>query len=289
MRDTLTSPRVEDMKRKRHYYHIRLSILLFILFISFIGALGYFSSHPRIIIKNIVISGTRIINPVDVESLVKNDLLGRYVFLFAKVNSLIYPHEKIYKDILNQFPRIETLSIYHDNLITLHVAITERSGSYLYCGQGVPEAFFDIGENCYFINDDGYIFDKSPYFSGNVYFKYYMELSSGVSVNPLGLQMLPKDRFHEISRFIDRITMLGFKPIYLVIDKDGTNTIYLNHDINPNIPKIIFKNNNDLDLILSNLSVSMAKKEFANEINGNYDNLLYIDLRFNNKVVYKFQ
>jgi hypothetical protein len=43
-----------------------------------------------------------------------------------------------------------------------------------------------------------------------------------------------------------------------------------------------------LDIILDNLSVSMGKPEFANDIHSKYDTLLYIDLRFDNKVLYKF-
>lgn len=289
MRDTLTSPRVEDMKRKLRAYHIRLSILLFILFISIVGALSYFSAHPKITIRNIVVTGTRIINPADIESLVQSDIVGRYLRLFKKSNGLIYPHKKIYNDLITQFPRIEKLAIYRDNFTTLHIDITERSGSYLYCGAIVPEAISDVGENCYFVNSDGYVFDKAPYFSGNVYFKYYIA-SKNIDLNkPLGAHILLPDDFHILARFIDGITSLGFKPIYVVIDNDGLGTLYLSHTVESTSPKIVFKSTDNLDTMLSNLSVSMGKKEFANEVNSKYTTLLYIDLRFNNKVVYKFQ
>ena len=48
-------------------------------------------------------------------------------------------------------------------------------------------------------------------------------------------------------------------------------------------------NTDDFDMILDNLSISMKKKEFAEEINTKYNTLLYIDLRFKNKVLYKFK
>ena len=54
-------------------------------------------------------------------------------------------------------------------------------------------------------------------------------------------------------------------------------------------PKIIFKEDNDLGVILDNFATAMGEKEFANEINSKYDTLLYIDLRFKNKVLYKFE
>lgn len=289
MRDNLTSPRVEDMKRKRRRYRIRLTILSSILFISLVGALSYFSFHSRITLHTVNVTGTRIINPSHIESFVKENMSGKYVHLFSKRNSFIYPKKSIYNSIITEFPRIDTLSIYRDNLSTLHVAITERSGAYLYCGSTVPEVQSEIGENCYFINNDGYVFDKAPYFSGNVYFKYYISTSLNDSSDPLGLQILPQDNFHNLAQFVDGVTLLGFKPTHVVVAPDGSAELYLNPSGSLTSPKIIFKNNESMHTVLDNLSVSMKKPEFANEINSKYSSLLYIDLRFNNKVVYKFQ
>jgi len=277
------------MKRKVRRYRIRFSILLFILFISIVGSLAYFSSYPRLVFNKINVNGTRIINPSDIESSLQEGMKGKYVYLFTRNNSLIYPKKTIYNNLLAKFPRIETLAIYRDNLNTLHVDITERAGAYLYCGELVPEMASDIGENCYFVNNDGYVFDKAPYFSGNLYFKYYMPLPDGSANNPLSKQILPPSSFHALARFVDSITDLGFKPNYVVLDKDGNATLYLNHAPNATNTQIIFKNNENIDTMLANLSASMKKSEFANEINSKYSSLLYIDLRFNNKVIYKFQ
>ncbi len=289
MRDTLTSPRLEDMKRKRRARRRRMLILLAILFVVFVGALAYFSAHPRVTISTVVVSGTRIINPEDLEDTVRENLTGKYAYLFKKSNSLIYPRKRIYDTLSREYTRIENLSIYRDNLTTLHVAVTERSGSYLYCGAAVPELVSEIGENCYFINSDGYVFDKAPYFSGNVYFKYYMKIPEDESSNPLGKQMIAKERFYMLAQFIDGVSMLGLDPTYVVVDGEDTGTLYLDHADMATSPKIIFKNTDTVLSMLDNLRASMAKQEFANEIKSKYSTLLYIDLRFNNKVVYKFQ
>jgi hypothetical protein len=151
----------------------------------------------------------------------------------------------------------------------------------------LPEIKDEIGENCYFINNDGYIFDKAPYFSGDIYFKYYTNIKGDI-LNPLGLQVLNPERFHGIVRFMDGVSSLGFKPSYWVISSDGIYSLYLKPANDNSKPKIIFKEDNNLIEILDNLSISMNKKEFANEINQKYDVLSYIDLRFKNKVLYKF-
>jgi hypothetical protein len=288
MRDIPTSPRVIQIKRKHRLQTIRLSIFFPILFFSIVWALSFFSDDKHMVIDNITITGTHIINQDDVKSEIYKDISGKYIYLFSKSNSLIYPRKQIYNDLRLKFPRIETLSISRKDFKTLHVDISERTGSFLYCGTDVPQNSEQIGENCYFINNDGYIFDKAPYFSGNVYFKYYT-ISEGNEENPLGQQMISADKFHRIMRFIDKISSIGFKPIYIVLGQDGIDHLYLNHGENNTIPEIIFKDNDDLDLIQDNLSIAMRKSEFANEINSKYNTLLYIDLRFNNKVLYKFQ
>lgn len=287
MRDLLTSPQIENMKRKRRKRRLRLVVLIFILFITLIYGLSYFSSHKHITINHIVINGTKIISASEMESFIDDKLSGKYIYLFARSNSLIYPKDEIYNDLLKTFPRIETLKINRNHWNTLQISITERFGSYLYCGEKVPEIKSDIGENCYFLNSDGYIFDKAPYFSGDVYFKYYVSLP--LDSNILGQHIFDPERFHAFTRFIDGITLLNFTPIYLVVEEDGIHSLYLANRSGVTSPKIIFKSEDDLAVILNNLSTAMSKTEFANEINSKYATLLYIDLRFKNKVLYKFQ
>ncbi|MBK5215395.1 MAG: hypothetical protein JJE53_01115 [Candidatus Pacebacteria bacterium] len=288
MRDIPTSPRIIEIRHKRRVRTLRLSILFFILFASIVWATSYFSADKHITIDKVVVTGTHIIDESDIEEEVFKNISGKYFYLYSRSNSFLYPNKFIYNNLIKNFPRIESLSVYRDNLKTLHIDITERIGSSLYCGSSIPTNIEDVGENCYFINNDGFIFDEAPYFSGNVYFKYYMNLGNGI-VNPKGKQTMEVDDFHKISRFIDKIDSFGFKSIYIVIEQDGTNYLYLNHGSNDTTPNIIFKNTDDLDMILDNLSISMKKEEFANEINTKYNTLLYIDLRFKNKVLYKFQ
>jgi hypothetical protein len=101
--------------------------------------------------------------------------------------------------------------------------------------------------------------------------------------------MLDIDEFHRLARFIDGVTALGFNPTYVYKDNEGINYLFLNHSESGTLPKIMFKSDSDWGIIGDNLSIAMRKKEFADEINSKYNTLLYIDLRFENKVLYKFQ
>lgn len=286
MKDIPKSPHLIKMKQKRRKRFVYLGITFFVLIIIIIISAGYFSSDQRVTINNIEINGTKIIDSEDVEQIIKKNLEGKYFFLFSKANFLIYPQRKIYNDLTKEFPRIKDLSVTKKGANTVRIEITERAGSYLYCGATIPEVKADVGENCYFVNDDGYIFDKAPYFSGDVYFKYYLSLN-GKENSPLGEQMMGKERFHEMTRFVDQVRQIGFDPVYLVIEKDNLESLFLKTNSIPH--KIIFKEADNLGVILGNLRVAMEQREFRDEIFGKYDKLDYIDLRFVNKVLYKFQ
>lgn len=288
MKDIPLSPRIIEIKRKRRVLKIRLIVLFSILFILTVWLLSYLSSVKNVSIKEVTIIGTHIVDQTEIEQIIRNDISGKYLGIFSKNNSLIYPRKKIYDDLTESFPRIESLSIYIDSLNSLRVDIVERKGRYLYCGDKIPEHKNDVGENCYFINNDGLIFDKAPYFSGNVYFKYYLKVPYEKD-DLLGKQMLQSEEFYRVTRFVDGVSSIGFKPIYLEFGDNNTGYLYLNHNSKNESPKIIFKTDDDLNIIEENLDIAMSKKEFRDEINLKYDSLSYIDLRFNNKVLYKFR
>lgn len=285
MKDIPLSPRIIEIKRKRRVEKWRKVILFIILFGVIVYALSYFSSNENITIDKVEITGNHIISSESIEERILSNMSSKYLYLFSKANTFIYPRQKIYDDLIFNFPRIEELSIYRDGMKIIHVDLKERVGAYLYCGPSVPLDKNEVGENCYFINDDGFVFDKAPYFSGNIYFKYYVDMNEE---NPLGKQILPKDNFHRLMRFVEGTRSIGFDPIYIVIREDGSNHLYLDSSNGLN-PEIIFKNNTDYEIIMENLSLAMKKKEFSNEINSKYNSLLYIDLRFKDKVLYKFQ
>ncbi len=287
MKNLPTPQRIIEIKRKRRARNLRRVFLFLVLILTLAIASAYFSSNKKLTINEVKVEGTSIIDSVEVISRVEKNLEGKYYRLYSRANSLIYPKNKIYDDLLETFPRIKDLSIDRQNFNTLSIKIKERLGSYLYCGDSVPEIQSEVGENCYFINNDGYIFDKAPYFSGNVYFKYYTKIEN--QENPLSQNMIEAELFHKLMRFIDGIRDLNFKPVSLFMGEDGIFSLYLDHNDGDSIPEILFKDENDLENILSNLSTAMNKSEFANEINSKYSSLSYIDLRFKNKVLYKFE
>jgi hypothetical protein len=284
-RDIITTPRMLELLRRKRKRQNFVAFILFVLLIGVVIGLSYLSGYEKLVITDVVVEGTHIIDQAEVKGLVQKDLSGKYVYLFRKANTFIYPSHKLHDDIIKAFPRTDKLEIKRLGLKGLSINITERSGSYLWCGSDIPKEVSKIGEDCYFLNTDGYIFDKAPYFSGDVYFKFYIPLGEGV--DPLGSKVLPPEIFKPTINFIDGVTSLGLHPVSLIMNNEMEYVLNLSHTSTSN-PKILFNKESDLPTIFSNLAAAFSKPEFKNEIMNKYNTLKYIDLKFKNKVLYKF-
>ena len=111
MRDIPRSPRIEELRRKRQKRNLGLAFLLLLtLFLILIG-LSLLSRIRGLCINQIEINGNNVIKKNEIETLVSKHLEGKYIYLFPKSNSLIYPRVKIYNDLIYSFPRIEDLFV----------------------------------------------------------------------------------------------------------------------------------------------------------------------------------
>jgi len=287
MRDIPASPRIVEIKKKRRRKIIRLSILFVLIFAGLVFGLSCLSREKHITIDKIKVTGAYVLGEEEITEIAKEELAGRYLYLFARNNTFIYPKVDIQESLLKNFPRIEELTIGLNGLKELEINITERKGEFLYCGNKIPENKIDIGDNCYFLNDEGLIFDEAPYFSGDIYFKFYIPLAD--DSDPLGKKILDGDKFHELAYFFNKINKTGLKTVYFELGSDGINNLYLEQKNNLYNPKIIFKDEDSLDVLLENFTLAMKKDEFSNELMSKYNTLDYIDLRFKNKILYKFR
>ncbi len=283
----VTSPRIEEIKRRKKR-RIRFAILFYsVSFIVLVVLFTLVSRIPKLHIKNIEVNGTHIVDSTQVIDYTNSQISGRYLYLFDKKNAFIYPNNKIQKDLVKKFPRINNIDISLRGFHTIVIDITERTGSYLWCGASIPEVVSDAGDNCYFVNSDGKVFDQAPYFSGNVYFKFYIPIDTVDDV--FNKQVLDQPTFQKVISFTDGLEALGVHAVSVVMNNPAEYAFHLDRKSNIAEPVIYFNSENDLNKIFQNFSSAMSKDEFRNQINTKYDVLQYIDLRFNNKVLYKFR
>lgn len=291
-KDVLSSPRLLELKKARHKTRQRKLILFLCLFISIIIGLTYLSRQPRFKINDIAISGNQVVDARLIKSITEDNLKGQYFWLFPKASTLLYPRNKIKEDILNTFKRLNSIDLKMGDSGMLEVVVRERDGKYLWCGASMPHGDENVPTTlidedlCYFMDSEGYIFDNAPYFSGDIYFRFFGHIDGD---EPLGVFFL-REQFANFIKFKEVLNKMNLKTAALFTKDDGDVLMYLSSkSILVNSPKIIFKKDADLDKIVENLQAALSTDPLKSGFNNNYENLEYIDLSFGNKVYYKFR
>lgn len=277
-RNVLNSPRLTELKKRRRkavLNKILLSLLgLVIVFFLF----AYLSRLKNLNIAEIQVIGNEIMDTGEIQATVEGEVAGKFLWLFPKGNILIYPQDSIKKTLLDKFKRIKKIDLSIEDNKTLIINVTERVAKYTWCG----DAPFQIEEKCHFLDEDGYIFDEAPYFSGEVYFKFF---GQPVSVH----NYFPQQNFNQLVSFIDMLVEMKLKPVSLYITLNKDAEIFLSKGNTAKTePKIIFKLDADLENIGSNLKTALNTEPLKSDMNKRYSMLEYIDLRFGNKVYNKF-
>lgn len=286
-KNTINSPRLNEIRRKRHKA-LRNKVLFFSFLFIFLLTLASFALHiKKINIKNIEIVGNKVVENKDIIKIAENELNGNYLWIFPKSNFLIYPKNNIKNKLTTNLTRLNNISISTKDSETLLIETNEYEGKYLWCGIN-PVAEMDITNKCYFMDSSGYIFDEAPYFSGEIYFKIFgnsfnAQLNNN---NPIGSSFL-KENFNNLISFKNSLEMMGIQSYSFVLDENGDGNMFISKNLTG--AKIIFKINSDYPKIIGNLESIINTEPLASTIKNKLNTLNYIDLRFGNKVYYKLQ
>lgn len=281
-RNVLNSPGLLEFKKRRHKVFLKKILLLLFGILAFFSLLAFLSRLDNFNINSVKILGNNVLETEAIEKLVNEQMSGYYLWFFPKTNFILYPQDTLVKELKNKFKRIKDISINDKNIKTLEVSLTEREAKYTWCGDSAELRFLQDSENkCYFVDEDGYVFDEAPYFSGNIYFKFYGTQSESY---------FSKQNFKQLISFRDVLVDMGLKPIALYMTNDGDIQIFLS-SMNPSSmePKIILKADADFQNVAENLQVALDTEPLKSKFKNKYSTLEYIDLRFGNKVYDKFQ
>ena len=256
----------EKKQKRRRIKLVLLSISLLLLISLFI----YLSRHERFQINEVVVPGEEVVDREEIVSTTKRLLTGYYLWAIPKTNAFFYPRHTIKEVLLKEFPRFKSINLDINDFHTLSVNIEERVPFALYCKNT---------SECYFIDEDGFIFALAPSFSGVVYFIYTTE---EVIENPLGERLVPIEEFRKLLEFMETLRALNIYPEGLKTSKDEYKLLL------PTGGEIVWRKDSNLTLIYSNLEAFLADDSIRAKSDF-LDKILYLDLRTENKVFYKFK
>lgn len=281
-RSTNSRDRILRMRQTRKREK-RRKFLLWLLGVGcIIGLIIFLARLPRLQITTVTVLGNEVLATKDIEDEVRATLSGNYFFVFPKTNALLYPKNTLRKDLLKKFPRLKTLEINHPSLEELVIGITERRSIYLWCG---PTLLSEEKKSCYYTDEKGYIFSKSPYFSGEVYFKFYGAKVPLDENNPLTESIADLELFSKLLTFKDSLTQIGLNPYALILSETESKFLVT---INDTTTRIILSDKNDFGRVFTTLSSALTVEPLASALKEGGTPIDYIDLRYANKVYFKF-
>lgn len=276
------------LRRRKRKIFFRKSSLLLALFVIVVGGLIFLSWRPFLQIKEVSVAGINVLPENELLNEVEDVLGGRYLLVFPKRNIFLAPQRALEKNLKITYPRIETIDIDIDTKRKLNIVLTEREGQYLWC-DGVSVSAEQEQSDCYYMDDRGKIFDKAPYFSaGNIYFSFYGNISDDIEDQILGERYLSMEEFMKLTSFIDSLDKMDIKSF--ACKEEGDDFIlYLGTKKSSNMPYMSWRRDIDMAHLKSNVDSAFATEPFKTRYKDDFASLEYIDLRFENKVYYKFK
>jgi hypothetical protein len=225
--------------------------------------------HDRFLVKQIDIRGNEVTPDEEIVDIVNGRVEGKYLGLIPKSNFLLVREDAISEEILSKIPRVSSALVDTQGMDTLVIDISERKPSALYC-----EDVSDVGNpsKCFFLDDTGNIFSKAPDFSGSVYVIYSSEPAIEV---PLRTQLIEPGEFAEIRSFLSDISKVDLAP-RAVVKRGAEYAAILSGGT-----ELKWKSGQNLSALASDLTSFLndpKTKKIA------FGDLLYIDLRFENKI-----
>ncbi len=278
--DILASSR--QLRRKRRA--IKVSLILFCIFLFAGIVIGFFNLR-KFRIQQISIEGAIGLDQEQIKGETLNFLKGKYLKLFPYDNIFILPEMKLTADLLETFPLLKKIAVGRDFPQKISIAVEERKAEALWCAgsdsASIPASATSTldslpKESCVFADSDGFIFQPAPNFSGAIFLKFFDEREQPSAI---GKMIMNSPEFKKLSSFAGLLKENGFDVSKIILKDAGIYEVHLKEGW-----YILLNDKNEPDQTFGNLELVLDQ-----EIKEKRPNLDYIDLRFGQKVFYKFK
>ncbi len=217
------------------------------------------------------------LNERALESHIAAVLAGRYGWIFPRALLLAAPVREIEDALKKSFPRIGDVLVEKKFPDTLSVIITERTFFAVLCGTPKEETEISV-PRCVSVDAQGVAYDNAPHVEGTLIRKIesdFENITFGETVVEPGLMYIigvAIDQFDRAAGIkITTSVVSGRVPSEIRLKADDGFSIIMKTDNNPAESARVFK------------------KVLDGEIRGRRRDLEYVDLRFGNKVFYKYR
>ena len=249
-------------------------IVFFAIGISLLSRLHYFQ------LSEVKVVGNDAILESEINDVVFTTARNRSSFFIQKDSLLFIPKKAIKNQLYLSYPRLKTIEISKDFPRSLTIDVTEHSSDIVWCK--------DIGSQCFFIDRDGVLIDESPYFSGDAYFRIYNDSFGGIT----GDILVSFEKLQNIQQFRELLQKQMFITTHSLVMKDEDTFAFRItaplRSLNDSPELLVIQDFNPEATVLNILTI-MSDPSFVASYSKHPEKLEYIDLRFGNKVYFKFK
>ncbi|MBI2482390.1 MAG: FtsQ-type POTRA domain-containing protein [Candidatus Vogelbacteria bacterium] len=266
-------------RSRRYYWWLALAILI-------LASLVFMIETPWLQIKTVTVVGNKVVTDSEIMLVVESLSVGRYFYVIPKNHIVWYPIAKIKQQLSTTLPRLQRVEIYRRNFNEVEIKIVERSPLALWC-VGVGH------DRCFFIDQTGLVYAPAPWFSRALFF----EIIGTTSPVTLPAEPVPAFYLLKLVQFAaagpsllatTSSDVIRFESAELWPAGDAVFTVR-NYNLGPILTwQLRIDLDQDLEVTGRNLSSVWHSNTFQQEFKTKHILLDYLDVRFGNKVFYKF-
>jgi cell division septal protein FtsQ len=245
-------------------------------------------ARPTVRIQDVRIQGAGSTPTQLLQASVRAALTGMYAGMVPKDNTFFVNTANVRDRLLSLFPRLKDAQVRRDGLSALAVLVTERTPRALWCGDIVPSIAYEAGRthtddepeelwgSCYLMDDESYIFAAAPVYTGNVLPRYYGPLDHA---EPIGQHFISPQEFDYWSSLYAALSDAHLNVrAFLVVDEQEIE-FYLADGV-----RVLARRDTTPEKIVRQLTAAHGAPSV-----GDFSTIEYIDLRFPDKVYYKYR
>ena len=265
------SPKRETLRARRKRFRALALLAVAALFVLLGYGVGYASYLPRFSIDRIEVRGASDIRPKLVEVFVATKLWDGSPALLSESNILFFPRAEIEAALRDFSSRIASVNVSRESLLAnaLIVTVEERKPFARWC---------DSVKACFAMDSGGIVFapaSTTPTFET----PYVFEGSLPEAGDPVGQAYLA-GQLPAVLALLERLGQSSFSPERIVALGEQDYSVELREGF-----ALRVSYGGDVGAIVKNLELVAGSEA----LRGKERELEYIDLRFGNRVYYKFK
>lgn len=277
-----TKPHTVSKKRRVSLW-VKVVVLCVLL-----GGFIYAMNQEYFFMKRITVSGNEVLTNKEVLAVTDDYLALKKFWIFPRKNTFFLDTGALEKYLTDNFPRIYRVQVaVVERGDVLQIEIEERKAHSLWCNNREYEKQMD--QECYYADQDGYIYAESPYFSSKVFTKVFV---------PPG-EIIQQQQIHggrDFELFFNFLEKMQEEYDINIqrIERDMHGDVHVfiwninGYIYKKDFPSIVYSSDMDYERVLQNIQLTLDHQSFKSAFLEQPRYFKNIDVRFDGRIFFTF-